>query len=80
MEHDVDADGANPGPDRRRFLRVEEAARELRIGRTAAYELARRWLVTGGREGLPAVRLGRSIRIPAVALDRLADPEQDTLS
>lgn len=66
--------------DRARFLRVEEAARELQISRTAAYELARRWLVSGGREGLPAIRLGRSIRIPAAALDRLADPDQSAAS
>lgn len=57
------------------FLRVEEAAQVLRISRTSAYELARRWLESGGRDGLPAVRLGRSIRIPAAALDRLANPD-----
>jgi excisionase family DNA binding protein len=57
------------------FLRVEEAAQVLRISRTSAYELARRWLDSGGRDGLPAVRLGRSIRIPAAALDRLANPD-----
>jgi excisionase family DNA binding protein len=57
------------------FLRVEEAAQILRISRTSAYELARRWLESGGRDGLPAVRLGRSIRIPAAALDRLANPD-----
>jgi excisionase family DNA binding protein len=57
------------------FLRVEEAAQVLRISRTSAYELARRWLESGGRDGLPAVRLGRSIRIPASALERLANPD-----
>jgi excisionase family DNA binding protein len=57
------------------FLRVEEAAQVLRISRTSAYELARRRLESGGRDGLPAVRLGRSIRIPAAALDRLANPD-----
>jgi excisionase family DNA binding protein len=57
------------------FLRVEEAAQVLRISRTSAYELARRWLESGGRDGLPAVRLGRSIRIPAAALERLANPD-----
>jgi excisionase family DNA binding protein len=57
------------------FLRVEEAAQVLRISRTSAYELARRWLDSDGRDGLPAVRLGRSIRIPAAALDRLANPD-----
>lgn len=56
------------------FLRVGEAAQVLRISRTSAYELARRWLESDGRDGLPAVRLGRSIRIPAAALDRLANP------
>ena len=36
------------------FLRVEEAARLLRISRTSAYALANRWLDTDGAEGLPA--------------------------
>ena len=62
------------------FLRVEEAARLLRISRTSAYALADRWLDTDGADGLPAVRIGRSIRIPTVALDRLADPDADTVA
>lgn len=36
-------------------LTVEEAAAVLRIGRGAAYELARRWRESNGREGLPVV-------------------------
>jgi hypothetical protein len=52
-------------------LTVEEAARALRIGRTAAYEAACRWLETGGTEGLPVVRLGRRLQVPCHALDRL---------
>ncbi|MGH2689729.1 MAG: helix-turn-helix domain-containing protein [Actinomycetota bacterium] len=52
-------------------LTIEEAAQALRIGRTAAYEAARRWLETGGAEGLPVVRLGRRLRVPCHALDRL---------
>jgi excisionase family DNA binding protein len=52
-------------------LTIEEAAQVLRIGRTAAYEAARRWLATGGAEGLPVVRLGRRLRVPCHALDRL---------
>lgn len=43
---------------------IEEAAGLLRIGRTAAYELAR-------RGELPAVRLGRSLRVPRHALEQL---------
>jgi excisionase family DNA binding protein len=57
--------------DRPRFLRVEEAAAILRISRSAAYEQANIWLATGGRCGLPAVRLGRSIRVPRAAIERL---------
>jgi excisionase family DNA binding protein len=54
------------------FLRVEDAARVLRISRTSAYALTRRFLDTGGREGLPAVRIGRSVRVPAAALELMA--------
>ena len=56
------------------FLRVEDAARLLGISRTSAYALANRWLTTDGADGLTAIRIGRSIRIPAAALDRLAEP------
>lgn len=52
-------------------LTVEEAARVLRIGRSAAYEQARRYLSTNGGEGLPVLRLGRSLRVPRHALVRL---------
>jgi hypothetical protein len=52
-------------------LTVEEAAGMLRIGRSAAYEAARRYLDTGGAEGLPVVRLGRRLRVPRPALARM---------
>lgn len=52
-------------------LTVEEAARVLRIGRGAAYELARQWRETGGHHGLPVVTLGRSLRVPREALERM---------
>jgi excisionase family DNA binding protein len=42
-------------------LTVEEAARFLRIGRSAAYELCR-------TNGIPHVRIGKLIRIPRAAL------------
>lgn len=54
-------------------LTVEEAAAVLRIGRGAAYELARRYRETGGRDGLPVVTFGRSLRVPRAALLRLLD-------
>ena len=56
--------------DVRPFLTVQEAANRLRISRTAAYGLARRWLETDGTEGIPAVRIGRSIRVPAAAVEQ----------
>jgi hypothetical protein len=54
------------------FLTVEEAARVLRIGRTAAYALARRWRDTNGQEGLPVVLFGRVLRVPRATLERIA--------
>ena len=54
-------------------LTVEEAAAVLRIGRGAAYELARQYRATKGREGLPVVSLGRSLRVPRAALRRLLE-------
>ncbi len=61
---------ANPTilPD---VLTVEEAAAILRIGRSAAYTLARRYRATGGREGLPVIELGRHLRVPRSGLRRL---------
>ncbi|WCO66321.1 helix-turn-helix domain-containing protein [Iamia majanohamensis] len=52
-------------------LTIEEAAEVLRISRGAAYALARRWLETDGGEGLPCIRLGRTMRVPRAALASL---------
>lgn len=46
------------------FLTVEEAAAVLRIGRTAAYQLTRRWRASNGTEGLPVRKLGRLLPSP----------------
>jgi hypothetical protein len=51
---------------------VEEAADVLRIGRTLAYALARRYEETEGIEGLPVIRLGNCLRVPRWALLELA--------
>lgn len=52
------------GPDERCWLKVEEAARELAIPRTRAYEL-----IAQGE--LPAVRIGlRSIRVNRAELEQ----------
>lgn len=50
-------------------LTVDEAATVLRISRAAAYEQARIWRETDGREGLPVVVIGRSLRVPKAALE-----------
>jgi hypothetical protein len=52
------------------MLKVEEAARVLRIGRTLAYDLAARF-EAGDPSGLPVVRLGGCLRVPRWALVEL---------
>ena len=56
----------------RLLLTVTEAATDLRIGRTLAYQLAHQYLATGGREGLPVIRVGGNLRVPMWALIELA--------
>ena len=56
----------------RLLLTVTEAAASLRIGRTLAYQLAHQYLATGGREGLPVIRVGGNLRVPMWALIELA--------
>lgn len=51
------------------FLTVPEVMARLRLSRTTVYEQARLFLATGGAEGLPCRRFGRSLRFPAAALD-----------
>lgn len=54
------------------FLTVEEAARILRIGRTAAYLAAKRFRETDGAEGLPVVAIRGSLRVPRRKLEQFA--------
>jgi hypothetical protein len=57
------------------FLTVSEAGQVLRIGRNSAYRLATEYEETGGRSGLPVVRLGKLLRVPRVALEKLLGGE-----
>lgn len=52
-------------------LTVDEAAEIVRIGRRLAYEQARLWRETAGREGLPVLVIGRCLRVPRAALEDL---------
>jgi hypothetical protein len=63
------------GPD---FLTVEEAARVLRIGRTAAYLAAKRYREAGGADGLPVVAIRGSLRVPRRLLEAMAGGPIDT--
>jgi excisionase family DNA binding protein len=56
--------------DQPAVLTVEEAAKVLRVGRTAAYEAAR-------RGEIPVVRVGRSLRVPRHALERMLGIQND---
>ena len=51
------------------YLTVPEVMARLRLGRTTVYEQARLYLATGGAEGIPCRRFGRSLRFRAAAFD-----------
>ena len=50
------------------LLKVEEAARVLRIGRSKAYEMTTLYVTSDGKEGLPVLRMGDVLRVPRFAL------------
>lgn len=63
-------------PQRTEFLTVPEVMAYLRLGRTTVYAQARLYLATGGAEGIPCRRFGRSLRFPADELAHFAGQAQ----
>ncbi|MGA0869410.1 MAG: helix-turn-helix transcriptional regulator [Planctomycetota bacterium] len=55
---------------RREFLTVEQTAAVCGIGRTSAYQLARR-AADHGEGDFPAVRFGKQLRVPRKKLEAL---------
>lgn len=64
MQHEPDA------ADAPAVLKISEVIIVMRISRTAAYEGARNFLETDGADGIPCVRVGRSIRFPRLLLEQ----------
>ena len=54
-----------------RLLTNKEAADEMRICLSHAYDLAHEYLNSGGTAGLPVLRFGTCMRVPRWALDVL---------
>lgn len=54
-------------------LTVSEAAVVLRVSRTTAYKLAEEWRATGGRTGLPVIKLGRRLVVRRVDLAAIVE-------
>jgi len=67
MTRRADAITAGP-PD---WLTVDELAAVLRISRNNAYKEVRRGVATGGREGVPAVRIDKQFRVSRYVLEEL---------
>ena len=53
------------------MLTVGEAAAVLRVSRTSAYKLVAEYRASGGRSGLPHVRLGARVMVRRVDLEQI---------
>lgn len=66
--------GKRPGASPfKAFLTISEAAEILGISRNSAYLAAKQYRQSQGREGLPNIRISGVFRVPASALERMAD-------
>lgn len=55
------------------ILTVSEAAVVLRVSRTTAYKLTEEWRATGGKAGLPVIKLGRRLVVRRVDLAAIVE-------
>jgi hypothetical protein len=65
--------GSNPA-ELPLLLTVEEAAKVLRIGLSAAYQSAGLFRSSNGSEGLPVIAIGRHLRVPREGLIKFITP------
>ena len=72
QRHHAPSRAAAGGREGSALLTIVEAAAALRIGRSLAYQLAHEYLASDGTAGLPVVRFGTCLRVPAWALLELA--------
>ena len=57
-----------PDPETQPTVGAEEVAAAYGIGINAAYAQGRLYIDTNGTEGIPALRMGRSLRFPTAAV------------
>ena len=53
------------------FLTVEQAAEVLGVSRNTAYLATKRYRTTGGKEGLPVIKVGGCLRVPRAVIERM---------
>lgn len=60
-----------PDPEIQPTMSVEEAAAALGVSRKHAYTECHRHLDSDGEAGIPCLALGRSLRVPTIAIRRM---------
>lgn len=60
------------------MLTAKQVMARLNLGRTTVYGLGRRYLESGGAEGLPCRKFGRALRFPADELDEWVKADHPT--
>jgi hypothetical protein len=69
-----------PDPRTRPTMSVQEAGRLFGFGKTKSYEEVHRYLRSGGREGLPVIRFGRSLVCPTAQVLALLGMDEETVA